>query len=66
MTAPNPGSMRRRDEAVVVMDEEGTEGAQSTTLGKQPGSRVAHEDDPERDLAWAVDGLYIVVVIRWD
>jgi hypothetical protein len=66
VTAPDPGSTRRRDEAVVVTDEEGAKAAESTMPGKEPGGRVAHDDDPERDLAWAVDDSYVVVIVGRD
>ncbi len=66
VTAPDPGSTLHKDEAVVVTDEEGAEAAESTMPGKEPSGRVGHDDDPERDLAWAVDDSYVVVIVRQD
>ena len=40
--------------------------AESTMPGKAPGGRVAREDYPECDLAWAVDDLYVIVIFGWD
>ena len=47
MTAPDPGLMHHQDEAVVVTYKEGANVAKLSMPGKEPGSRVMCNNDPE-------------------